>query len=138
MHISRERKHILWENLVLFVLHYVCFLYIFMVLWASISTYALLFSSHRVYVLDMLSSLYYYAFLLACSDNHLLCYVIIVVISIWLLCIWSSCSYVSHHVYLIAFYLLLYVCPLLLALPWGSNVFGASVLGNMYFVPSSS
>ena len=36
------------------------------------------------WVLDMLTSLYYGASLNACLDDHLLCYVIIVVISLWL------------------------------------------------------
>ena len=53
------------------------------VLWCFMF-YALLLLSHRVYVLDMHISLCYYASLNACSDDHLLCYVIIVVISIWL------------------------------------------------------
>ena len=48
----------------------------FMVLW-----YALLFSLHRVCVLDMHTSLCSCASLNACSDDHLLYYVIIVVIS---------------------------------------------------------
>ena len=73
----------------------------FMVLWVMFSIYALLLSSHRVYVLDMYTSLCYYALLVACSNDHLLCYMIIVVIFIWLSCVWSSCLYVSHHVYLI-------------------------------------
>ena len=47
-------------------------------------SYALLFSLHHVCVLDMHISLCYYASLYACLDDHLLCYVIIVVISIWL------------------------------------------------------
>ena len=55
------------ENFVLFVSLYVCFLVL-----------------HHVCVLDMHSSLCYYASLNACLDDHLLCYVIIVVISIWL------------------------------------------------------
>ena len=38
------------------------------------------------YVLDMHLSLCYCALLNACSDDHLLCYMIIVVISIWLFC----------------------------------------------------
>ena len=45
-------------------------------------SYALLFSSHHVCVLDMHISLCYCALLNACSDDYLLCYVIIVVISI--------------------------------------------------------
>ena len=47
-------------------------------------SYVFLFSSHYICVLDMHISLCYYASLNACSDDHLLCYVIIVVISIWL------------------------------------------------------
>ena len=102
------------------------------------SIYALLFLSHRVYVLDMHTSLCYCSLLIACSDHHLICYDIIVVFSIWLFCVWSSCLYVSHLVYLIVIYLLLYTCHLLLALPWEFNVFCASVLGYRYFVPRSS
>ena len=68
----------------MFVFLYVCFLVCFMVLWVMFSIYALLFSLHRVSVLDMHTSLCYCASLNACSDDHLLCYVIIVVISIWL------------------------------------------------------
>ena len=45
-------------------------------------SYALLFSLHHVCALDMHISLCYYTSLNACSDDHLLCYVIIVVISI--------------------------------------------------------
>ena len=68
----------------MFVFLYVCFLVCFMVLWVMFSIYALLFSLHRVCVLDMHTSLYYCASLNACSDDSLLCYVIIVVISLWL------------------------------------------------------
>ena len=79
----------------------------FMVLWVLFSIYALLLSLHRVYALDMHTSLCYCALLVACSDDHLLCYVIIVVISIWLFCIWSSYSYVSQHIYLTTFLLVI-------------------------------
>ena len=68
----------------MFVSLYVRFLVCFMVLWVIFSIYALLFSLHRVCVLDMHTSLYYYISLNACLDDHLFCYVIIVVISIWL------------------------------------------------------
>ena len=64
----------------MFVSLYVCF----MMLWVMFSIYVLLFSLHRVCVLDMHTSLYYCVSLNACWDDHLLCYVIIVVISIWL------------------------------------------------------
>ena len=89
----------------LFCLFYSLFVFLFfyMMLWVMFSIFALLFSSHCVYVLDMHTSLCYYALLIAYLDGHLLCYVIIVIISIWLFSVWSSCSYVSHLVYLIAF-----------------------------------
>ena len=44
----------------------------------------------------------------------------------------------SFDIYLIISYLLLYAWPLLLALPWRSNVFCASISSYRYFVPSSS
>ena len=44
--------------------------------------YALVFSLHHVCALVMHISLCYYASLNACSDDHLLCYVIIIAISI--------------------------------------------------------
>ena len=132
MHIPRGRRHLLWENLVLLCFTLCLFSHCFMMLWVTFSIYALLLSSHRVYVLDMHTSLCHCALLVVCSDDHLFCYMIIVVISIWLSCVWSSCSYVSHHVYLITFYLLHYTCLLLLALPWGSNVFCASVSVYMF------
>ena len=68
----------------MYVFLYVCFLDCFMVLWVMFSIYALLLSLHRVCVLDMYTSLCYCALLIACSDDHLLYYVIIVVISIWM------------------------------------------------------
>ena len=68
----------------MFVYLYVCFLVCFMVLWVMFSIYALLFSLHRVCVLDMHTSLCYYTSLNAYSDYHLICYVITVVISLWL------------------------------------------------------
>ena len=94
-----------------FVLFILClFSHYFMVLWVTFSIYALLHLSHRVYVLDMHTSLCHCTLLIAYSNDRLLCYMIIVIISIWLFCVWSSCSYVLQHVYLIAFYLLHYIC----------------------------
>ena len=55
-----------------------------LVLWVMFSIYALLFSLHRAYVLDMHISLCHCALLVACLNDHLICYIIIVVISIWL------------------------------------------------------
>ena len=108
---KREKTFFLWENLVLLCFTLCLFSCCFMVLWVTFCIYALLLSLHRVYVLDMHTSLCYCALLVACLDDHFLCYMIIVVISIWVFYVWSSCSYVSQHVYLIAFYLLHYTCP---------------------------
>ena len=106
-----EKAFVLWENLVLFWFILCLFSCCFMVLYVMFSIYTLLLSSHHAYVLEMHLSLYYCALLVACLDDHFLWYVIIVVISIWLFGVWSSCSHVSHHVYLIAIYLLHYTCP---------------------------
>ena len=76
MHIPRRRRHSFMRN-PCFTL--CLFSHCFMVLW-----YALLLSSHRAYVLDMHTSLYYCALLVAYSDDLLLCYMIILVIFIWL------------------------------------------------------
>ena len=138
MHIPRGRRQPFWENVVLSCFILCLFSHYFMVLWVTFSIYALLLSSHRVYVLDMHTSLCHCVLLITYSNDRLLCYMIIVVISIWLFCVWSSCSYVLQHVYLIAFYLLLYTCPLLLALPWGSNMFCASISKYRYFISSLS
>ena len=71
-----------YKNSVLFPFLYICFLACFMVLCVMFSIFALLFSLHHVCVLNMHTSLCYYASLNACSDDHLLCYVFIVVISL--------------------------------------------------------
>ena len=102
--LSRKPCFVLFYSMLIFLLFY-------MMLWVMFSIYALLFSSYRVYVLNIHTSLCYCAFFIACLDDHLLYYVSILVIFIWLFCVWSSCSYVSHLVYLIAIYLLLYPYP---------------------------
>ena len=128
-----------WENLVFVCFTLRLFSHCFMVLWVTFSIYALLLSSYHVYVLDIHTSLCHCALLVACSDDHLLCYIIIVVISICLFCVWSSCSYVLQHVYLIvcllvtlylSFYCLIYLEGLMCFV----NVF--QVIG--IYVPSSS
>ena len=106
-----EKTFFFLENLVLLCFSLCLFSRYFMVPWVTFSIYALLLSSHHAYVLDMHSSLSYFVLLVACLDDNLLYYMIIVVISIRLFCIWSSCSYVSHHIYLIDIYLLHYTCP---------------------------
>ena len=113
----------------MFVSLYVCF----MMLWVIFSIYALLFSLHRVCVLDMHTSLCYYVSLNACSDDHLLCYVIIVVISIWLFLVYDQVAHMFHIIFTwsqFTYYIILVL--LLLALPWVSNVFCASVSGHRY------
>ena len=67
----------------LFCLPYI--LLLFLLLYGAFSTfsiYTLLLFSHRVYVLDMHTSLCYCALLVVCLDDHLLYYMIILVISI--------------------------------------------------------
>ena len=123
----------------MYVFLYVCFLDCFMVLWVMFSIYALLLSLHRVCVLDMYTSLCYCALLIACSDDHLLCYVIIVVISIWMFwcmiklftCFTSCLLDRNLHVTLyLSFYYLLYLEGLMCFV----QVF--QVIG--IYVPSSS
>ena len=108
---TKGEKTFLWENLVLFCFTLYLFSHYFMVCGVTFNIYGLLLSSHCVSVLDMHLSLCHCALLVACSDDHLHCYMIIVVISIWLFGVWSSYSHVSYHVYLIAIYLLHYTCP---------------------------
>ena len=84
MHIPTGRKHHFMRK-PCFICFTLCLLSrCFMMVWFMFSIYALLFSSHHAYVLDMYTSLCYWALLVACLDNHLFCYMIIVVISIWL------------------------------------------------------
>ena len=68
---TKEKRHCVNKKtfFCLFFL-YGCFLVCFMVLWVMFSIYALLFSLHRVCVLDMLTSLCYCASLTTCSDDH--------------------------------------------------------------------
>ena len=94
-------------------LSFVCFLICFMVLWVMFSIYALLFSLHRVCVLDMHTSLCYCASLNACSDDRFLYYVIIIVISIWLFwCMIKLLTYFTSSLFdrnlLVALYLSFY------------------------------
>ena len=73
MHIPRGRIHCVNQKN-LFCL-FSCWLY-------GVLSYALLFSSHHVCMLDMLTSLCYCASLNACLDDHFLYHVIFVVISL--------------------------------------------------------
>ena len=102
----------------MFVSLSVYFLVCFMVLWVMFSIYALLFSLHRVSVLDMHTFLCYCVSLNACLDDHLLCYVIIVVIYFWLfwclvkLIIYFTSCLLDRNLFVtlyLSFYYLLYL-----------------------------
>ena len=118
---------------------YGCFLVSFIVLWVMFSIYVLLFSLHRVCVLDMHTSLCYCASLNACSDDHLFYYVIIVVISKWLFwCMIKLLTYVTSCLLdrnlLVTLYLSFYYLLYLERLMCFMQVF--QVIG--IYVPSSS
>ena len=85
------------------------------------------------HVLDMHLSLCYYALLVACSDDHFLCYMIIVVISIWLF--WCMIKFLTCFTSCLLdrnLLVILYLSFLSLNLPWKSNVFCTNVLGYRY------
>ena len=124
MHIPRGRRH--WDNKKTLFYLFSCWLY-------GALSYALWFSSHHVFVLDMHISLCYCAPLNACSGW-----------SFALLCDHCSHLYMTvlvynqvAHMFHIMFTWLQFTCYilpvlLLLALPWGSNVFCVSVSGYKY------
>ena len=136
MYIPWERRHFLWENLVLLCFSLRLFSRCFMVLWVMFSIYTLLLSSHHVYALDMHTSLCHYALLVAwsfallcghCSHLHMT-----VMCLIKLLICFTSC--LLDHIFTCYIILVFW----LLSLPWGSNTFCASVSGYRYCVPSLS
>ena len=132
MHIPRRRRHYLRENLVLFWFILYLFSHCFMVLWVMFSIYALLLSSHHAYVLDMHLSLCYCALLVACSDDHLLCYVIIIATPYDCL-VYDQVAHMFHIMFTLSQFTCYIILVLLsLDLPWGSNVFYASILGYRY------
>ena len=137
MYIPKGRRHFLWENIFLLCFTLCLISHCFMVLWVMFSIYALLISSHRVYVLDMHLSLCYCVLLVACSDDYLLCYMIIVFISIWLfwcmiklLTCFTSCLLDCIVTLYLSFYHLIYLEGLMCFV----QVF--QVIG--IYVPSSS
>ena len=113
------RKFLLWENL---ALPYACFLD---VLWFFM-VYALLLSLHRIYVLNLHTSLYlfWWSFALLCGHcSHFYMTVLVydqVALIFHIMFTWSQFTC----------YIILVL--LLLALPWGFNVFCASVSGYKY------
>ena len=78
----KGEKTFFYEKILFCLFYFMLVFPLFMVLLVMVSIYALLLSSYHVYVLDMHTSLCYYVLLVACSDAHLFCYMIIVVISI--------------------------------------------------------
>ena len=133
------------RNLVLSCFILCLFSHCFMVLWVMFSIYALLLSSHHADVLDIHTSLCYCALLIACSNDHLFCYVIIVVISIWLfLCLikllicFTTC--LLNHNLLVTLYLscyhLIYLKGLICFFPSVSG-YRYIVSGYRYIVLSS-
>ena len=129
MHIPRGRRHFFEKTLFCFDLYYACFL---VVLWCFelCLVSSMLCCSHRIIFLCPIRILFLDAYT-SCilhwsSVGHafvlmLLCFIdCMFEWSFALLydhcghfhmsCVWSSCSYVSYHVYLIAFYLLHYTC----------------------------
>ena len=110
----------------MFVFLYVCFLVCFMVLWVMFSIYVLLFSLHRVCVMDMHTSLCYCVSLNACSDDHCSHFCMTVLVY----------GQVAHIFYIMftwsQFTCYIILVLLLLALSWEFNVFYASVSGYKY------
>ena len=130
MHIPRGRRH--WDNKKTLFCLFSCWLY-------GALSYALWFSSYHVFVLDMHISLCYCAPLNACSDDHLLCYVIIVVISTWLfwcmiqlLTCFTSC--LLDRNLLVTLYLFFYYLLYLEGLMYFVQVFQVTSI----YVPSAS
>ena len=106
---------------------------VFSLFYGTLICFVVLIASHRVYVLDMHASLCYCAFLVACSDDHLLCYMIIVVILKWLFwCLIKLLTCFTSRLLDRNLLVTLYLSFFSLDLPWGSNVFCASVSGYRY------
>ena len=122
----------------MFVFHYVCFLVCFMVLWVMFSIFALLFSLHHVCVghANILTLL---CFIECMFGDHLLYYVIIVVISLWFF--WCMVNFLIYFTscllernLLVTLYLSFYYLPYLEGLMCFVQVFQATGI----YVPSSS
>ena len=116
----------------MFVFLYVCFPVYFMVFWVMFSIYALLFSLHHVsvrhaYILMLLffiECMFGWSFALLC--DHCSHFFIIVLV-------YDQVAHMFHIMFpwsQFTCYIILFL--LLLALPWRSNVFCASVSGYKY------
>ena len=104
-----------------------------------VSLYVYFLVLHRVCVLDMHTSLCYCASLNACSNDHLFCYVIIVIISLWLfwcmaklLIYFTSCS--LDRILLVTLYLSFFYLLYLESLMCFVQVFQVTSI----YVPNSS
>ena len=84
MYIPRGRRHGVNKK-ILFCLFFFIFVFLFALWCFELCLLYFLCCSHCImFVLDMHTSLCYCSLLIACSDYHLLYYIIIVVISLWL------------------------------------------------------
>ena len=122
-----------------FMLVFSLFLQCFELLWVMFSIYNLLLSLHHTYVLDIYTFLCYCALLVAYLDDHLFCYVIIVVISIWLFWCMTELlicftSYLLNRNLLVILYLSFYYLFYLEGLMCFVQVFQVTDI----YVPSSS
>ena len=116
----------------MFIFLYVCFLICFMVLWIMFSIYALLFSLHHVcvghaYIL-MLLCFIDYMFEWSFALPYDLCSHFFMIVLVY-----NQVAHIFHIMFTwsqFIYYIILVL--LLLALPWGSNVFCASVLDYKY------
>ena len=139
MHISRGRRHWVHKK-TLFCLFF--FMFVFLIaLWCfELCLVSMLCCSYCImFVLDMHTSLCYCASLNACSNDHLLYYVIIVVIFLWLfwcmikLLIYFT-SWLVDRFLLVTLYLSFYFLLYLEGLTCFVQVFQVTSI----YVPSSS
>ena len=116
----------------MFVFLYVCFLVYFIVLWVMFSFYALMFSLHHVcvgyaYILMILcfiKCMFRWSFALLC--DHCSHFFMIVLV-------YDQVPYMVHIMFIWSqFTCYIILVLLLLAFPWGSNVFCASVSEYKY------
>ena len=123
MHILRGRGHFFRKPCFTLCLFSRCF----MVLWVMFSIiYALLLSSHHTYVLNMHTSLCLFGWSFALLCDHCSHFYMTVLV-------YDQVAHMFHIMFTwsqFTCYIILII--LLLALPWGSNVFCASVSGYRY------
>ena len=123
----------------MFCLFFFMFVFLFALWCFELCLVSMLCCSYCImFVLDMHTSLCYCALLVSCSDDYLLCHMIIVVISIWLF-LFDQVAHMFHNMFTCSYFTCYIILVILsLDLPWGSNVFCASVSGNRYLIPSAS